>query len=205
MVSRSPISPSRSPTVGRVTPQCTPGSIGGRSPRLLVQPGSFQSPPFHIGRLGGHGRNGPIGSCRDYGGPTRIRRSNRRDSMTLFWLYVGSVLGLLLAIGGVIAAGVRQECVSTVYDLGTGHCCTADMFAARCRHSLADWSGQGAWVGRSNLLHPVHGHFPARASSYSQAGPRNAAHLRAGCFRPIAWTWHQPGLVAVLLVVRDGR
>ena len=29
--------------------------------------------------------------------------------MTLFWLYVGSVLGLLLAISGVIAAGVRQS------------------------------------------------------------------------------------------------
>ena len=32
-----------------------------------------------------------------------------RDSMMLLWLYIGSVLGLLVAIGGVVVAGVRRR------------------------------------------------------------------------------------------------
>ena len=43
---------------------------------------------------------------------------HRGDSMILFWLYVGSVLGLLVAIGGVVAARRAQESLSAVHDLG---------------------------------------------------------------------------------------
>ena len=124
--------------------------------------------------------------------------------MTLLWLYIGSVLGLLVAIGGVVVAGVRR---SAFRPFTTLELATAALLICLLHVAVVPWQiGLAKVPGLDALIFsiPYTAIFLLGLTFGPQAGNRHAAHLRSGAFRPIARTGHQPGMVAVLLVVRPG-